>query len=321
MSIRILASALLVALLLRTSVAVAASPLAAAAEWCFPETGLCVGGLFYQYWLDNGGLRQQGLPISPEFDEVNPTNGQVYRTQYFERARFEHHPEYRGTPYEVLLGLLGREQFLAKYPDGAPSLGSGGGRCFENGLCVRGRFADYWEQHGGLRQQGLPISPEFPEISPTNGQEYRVQYFERGRFEYHPENDTPYDVLLGLLGREQFLAKYPGGQPPKPGEPVYQVGVYVSDPTPPTHGEVTVFVDVGRNYQPIGQRYRIETTWRFQSGPRACNATSNIEDGGASCTLNIGAAPAGVPVTIDVLVLLSDGVRLAVRTSFTPRDG
>ncbi len=225
---------------------------------------------------------------------------------------------------EPLLDLVERAagaHLLAATPDGAPSLGSGGSRCFENGLCVRGRFADYWEQHGGLRQQGLPISPEFPEISPTNGQEYRVQYFERGRFEYHPENDTPYDVLLGLLGREQFLAKYPGGQPPKPGEPVYQVGVYVSDPTPPTHGEVTVVVDVGRNYQPIGQRYRIETTWRFQSGPRACNATSNIEDGSASCTLNIGAAPAGVTVTIDVLVLLSDGVRLAVRTSFIPRDG
>ena len=29
--------------------------------------------------------------------------------QYFERARFEHHPEHAGTPYEVLLGHLGRQ--------------------------------------------------------------------------------------------------------------------------------------------------------------------------------------------------------------------
>jgi hypothetical protein len=31
-----------------------------------------------------------------------------------------------------------------------------------------------------------------------------VQYFERARFEYHPENQPPYDVLLGLLGRQLF---------------------------------------------------------------------------------------------------------------------
>jgi hypothetical protein len=28
--------------------------------------------------------------------------------QYFERARFEYHPEFKGTPHEVLLGHLGR---------------------------------------------------------------------------------------------------------------------------------------------------------------------------------------------------------------------
>ena len=40
--------------------------------------------------------------------------------QYFERARFELHPEKAGTPYEVLLGLLGRTAFAAKYPRGQP---------------------------------------------------------------------------------------------------------------------------------------------------------------------------------------------------------
>jgi hypothetical protein len=29
--------------------------------------------------------------------------------QYFERARFEYHPEYAGTDHEVLLGLLGSQ--------------------------------------------------------------------------------------------------------------------------------------------------------------------------------------------------------------------
>ena len=41
--------------------------------------------------------------------ETNPTDGKQYLTQHFERARFEYHPENAGTPYDVLLGLLGRE--------------------------------------------------------------------------------------------------------------------------------------------------------------------------------------------------------------------
>jgi hypothetical protein len=36
----------------------------------------------------------------------------------------------------------------------------------------------------------------------SDGNEYQVQYFERARFELHPENEPPFNVLLGLLGRE-----------------------------------------------------------------------------------------------------------------------
>jgi glucose/arabinose dehydrogenase len=197
---------LIAALLLPGSVALAAGPprAVAAADQCFPATGRCVGGLFYQYWQANGGLAQQGYPISDELDEVSPTDGKTYRTQYFERARFELHPENAGTPYEVLLGLLGREQYQAKYPGGRPP-GGAGDVCFAaTGRCVRGIFYQYWQANGGLAQQGYPLSDEFDEVSPTNGRSYRVQYFERARFEYHPENaGTAYEVLLGLLGREQ----------------------------------------------------------------------------------------------------------------------
>jgi hypothetical protein len=42
---------------------------------------------------------------------------------------------------------------------------------------------------------------------------YTVQYFERARFERHPENQAPYDVLLGLLGIEALVTRY-GGDPP-----------------------------------------------------------------------------------------------------------
>jgi hypothetical protein len=34
----------------------------------------------------------------------------------------------------------------------------------------------------------------------ADGRMYLTQWFERARFEYHPENAAPYDVLLGRLG-------------------------------------------------------------------------------------------------------------------------
>lgn len=79
---------------------------------------------------------------------------------------------------------------------------------------VKGKFLKYWREHGGLPQQGYPISEEMQERSDTDGKLYMVQYFERAVFELHPENAPRNDVLLSLLG--VFLyeqKKYPKGAP------------------------------------------------------------------------------------------------------------
>jgi len=96
----------------------------------------------------------------------------------------------------------------------------------ETGKQVCDRFLEYWQQNGGLAQQGLPLSDEFQEVSAVDGKTYTVQYFERAVFEKHPENARPYDVLLTLLGREKYLAKYPNG----PGGPAPSPS---AQPTPP----------------------------------------------------------------------------------------
>lgn len=100
-------------------------------------------------------------------------------------------------------------------PPAFPDLLRPGNRCFvETGICMGDLFARYWDNNGGLRQQGIGLSPVIWEMSPTDGRGYWVQYFERARFEYHPENTLThpdYIVLLGLTGREQFLTRYPGG--------------------------------------------------------------------------------------------------------------
>ncbi|MGA7731876.1 MAG: hypothetical protein WCD37_11475 [Chloroflexia bacterium] len=83
----------------------------------------------------------------------------------------------------------------------------------QTGKSVCGRFLQYWDAHGGLAQQGYPVSGEFQEASEIDGKTYTVQYFERAVFEAHPENKAPYDVLLSLLGRMKLEERYPGGAP------------------------------------------------------------------------------------------------------------
>lgn len=170
----------------------------------FPVVGHTLAGGFRDYWTAHGGLEQFGYPITEEFIEVSPTDGKPYVTQYFERARFEWHPDNR-PPYDVLLGLLGhtitqgREREEPFRPAQARS--EPGYTYFqptEHNLAPE--FAQYWQTHGGLPVYGYPISESFTEVSPTDGKPYLVQYFERNRLEYHPELPPAYRVSLGLLG-------------------------------------------------------------------------------------------------------------------------
>jgi hypothetical protein len=188
-------------------------PLPGGARRPFPETGKTVSGTFLDYWQRNGGLAQQGYPISEVIGEVSDLNGQPYTVQYFERAVFEYHPEHAGTPFEVLLSQLGTFRYRQKYPQGAPgqtaNTGAGSVLFPETGKRLGGRFLDYWQRNGGLAQQGLPISDEFTEVSDLNGQPYTVQYFERAVFELHPEHaGTPFEVLLSQLGTFRYGEKY-----------------------------------------------------------------------------------------------------------------
>jgi len=175
-------------------------------------TGESTGGIFLKYWQEHGGLAQQGYPISGVFGEQSDLDGRIYTIQYFERAAFEYHPENKGTPYEVLLAQLGTFQYRQKYPNGAPNqrANQDRGTLFfpETSKHLGGTFLKYWQEHGGLQQQGYPISEEFTEVSDLNGKPYTVQYFERAVFEWHPENTPPYNVLLSQLGHFRYFNKY-----------------------------------------------------------------------------------------------------------------
>src|SRR5215203_2702574 len=111
--------ATMAALMLVLPVVGGASPASAqGGSRTFPETGKTVKGQFLTYWTNNGGLAQQGFPISEEIQERSDTDGKTYTVQYFERAVFEMHPELP-TANKVLLSLLGNFLWQQKYPGGA----------------------------------------------------------------------------------------------------------------------------------------------------------------------------------------------------------
>lgn len=200
----------------RNSSALPVTPPASGPCRQFPETGYQVCGPMLQYWDENGGLPVFGYPITAQASQQ--VEGRSYEAQFFERNRLELHPE-NARPYDVLLGRLGADQLAARgidwqqYPKADPNTPH---YFAQTGQAIAPEFWGYWSSHGlefdgrsgksfeeSLALFGLPLSPAMMEKSRTDGGTYLTQYFERARFEYHPENaGTPYVVLLGLLGRE-----------------------------------------------------------------------------------------------------------------------
>lgn len=327
-----------------------------AAEECqnFPQTGFEVCGTFLAYWRTNGGLTQQGFPISRVFDEKNADppsgDGKVHKVQYFQRARFEEHLENQ-PPYNVLLGLLGSEQYTSKYPtepdqdatyyprsdcDLFPATG--------NKVC--GRFLEYWKANGGLAQQGYPISTVFMEQNAPppagDGKIHRVQYFQRARFEEHTENARPYDVLLGLLGAEQYNLKYGANPIPTPTPTPKPTPLPTTPPTnntgscntlqPPASpnlsidasllfpqaagGQQTLCVTANRNGQPVAGA-KITYVVRYKSTNKTFQGNDTDAQGNSSSSWDIGSPSKGFEIKVDMTVTANGETSLKT-VSWTP---
>ena len=183
---------------------------------CFAETQYCLRGAFAQYWQAHGGLDSLGFPITPEITETQTADsGTTQRVvQYTQRARLELHPEFKGTQYEVLLGLLGNSLAEPRLNEGPfrpkPASAAPGTQWFaETQHNLAPPLLTYWTQNGGIDVFGYPRSEQFNEQNQADGKTYLVQYFERNRIEHHLENKgTQYEFQLGLLGVEQFKTLY-----------------------------------------------------------------------------------------------------------------
>ena len=202
-------------LLLAMLVALVRPGSAAPEEQLFPETGWRVGGRLLSFWGASGGLPVFGLPLGPAASTSTPEG--AYVAQIFERERLELHPQL-AAPYDVLLGRLGDELLRRQGRDwraeGKGQQLPGSCRTFaQTSRTVCGAFLDYWRGHGlefgdagtsereALALFGLPLTAPRTETN-SSGDRVLTQWFERARFEHHPNNPAPYNVLLGRLGAE-----------------------------------------------------------------------------------------------------------------------
>ena len=221
-----------------------------------PQTGHHLEGDFLTYWRANGRAPLLGYPISERLVEDGVT------VQYFERVRLELHPD-AAPDGRVVVSALGREAAeyrpwtRERWAGAVPFLSVSGAwrgrdpfarlavaaftvdpddhRFFpETGHTLRYSFKLCWEANGGAARFGAPLSEEFAELSPIDGKVYTTQYFERARFEYHPETPNNYSVVLTPLGTAaaQRRGLDTGAVARSADVPEYAEALFVPPPTP-----------------------------------------------------------------------------------------
>jgi len=218
----------------------------------FPDSGHQVSPEFLEkYSSIPNGQEIYGDPITNAFVDVH--SGLL--VQYFEKARFEYHPD-ETEDLQVKLTPLGEFLYeagdIVSIPENFPSC-----RMYrETGQPVCYAFLDFFEKNGGVLQFGYPISG----FEIHDG--WISQYFQRARLEWHPERQSGNRVVITNLGTEYFHFR---GEDPTLLQPVLesniprqgvfglQVHAFVSKPFLPILGdqqELYVIV-YDQNYNPL----------------------------------------------------------------------
>jgi hypothetical protein len=162
----------------------------------FPSTAHNVSGEFWTYYQSIPNASYVfGAPITEQFTDAQ--SGRL--VQYFQRARFEYYPE-NPSDQHVKLTALGSYVFQHSKPEGTLDMFTPIGCRFyaDTGFSLCYAFLEFFDRNGGESIFGKPTTP----FVFYNGR--IVQYFERARFEWFPENADGEKVVLAELGRIYF---------------------------------------------------------------------------------------------------------------------
>jgi hypothetical protein len=313
--------AIAVSLIVGWTLTFAAPALAQTPSRYFSETGHSVSGVFLTFFDTRGGLEIFGYPITDQFEE----NGRL--VQYFQQVRMEWHPE-NPEPYTVQLGLLGDLLGHRAPPIPAsqvPAANHPQRRYYsETGHTLSYAFLAYYDAHGGLDIFGYPIT----EFIVENGR--IVQYFQRGKMEWHPENPRDRRVQLGFLG-EIYAEKYVDPEWLKLSAPSLGPAPSVTRATAATinisaslkyaitgrSGTQTLYVYVTDQWGKEVQGARVSFVAHYSDGDRSFDMPPTDSNGYTSDTFDVGNPLPGYAVVIDVRATF-DGQSASSQTSFLP---
>ncbi|MBI3241999.1 MAG: hypothetical protein HYZ49_06870 [Chloroflexi bacterium] len=284
-------------------------------ERYFDETGHAVRGPFLKFFDEHGGLEIFGFPITDEY--VNE-NGRL--VQYFQRARFEWHPE-NPADFQVQLGLLGDQLGYSRprlEPGQIPAANNPHCKYFpETGHSVCYAFLDYFKAKGGLDVFGYPISEAITQSDRI------IQYFQRAQMEWHPEKPTNQKVQLALIGSVAFdiLGEDRDELLPKPSQlrNVTSLTTWASVQKPVTGrtGSQTIYVYVGDQHKQAIQGALVTAIVHFASGDQSYTLALTDTRGLTHLEIPFGQTRPGERVSIDIDVKFRN-LNNRTRTSFLP---
>ena len=277
----------------------------------FPETGHQVKGDFLRFYKSVPDPQLVfGYPIT---EQMTSKDGKT--VQYFQRARFEAHPE---LPENQRVQLTSVGQALYQPANQLRLSNTAGCDLFPTDYSVCFAFLDFYRANGGPAQFGNPISPfEFHE-------NLIVQYFEKARFEWRADRPEDQRVVLTDLGRLYFdqLGEDPAQL--KPVQPLdatinavlsIKVRAFVLKPLTRSSGQQTVYVIVqNQTFQAVSNATgKVTISWPDGRTEDYFFVTNSA--GLGTVTFNFADQKQGELVPIDIAVVYQ-GLAGTTRTSF-----
>ena len=152
----------------------------------FSRTGHRISGVFLEkYTSTQNGQQIYGDPITDAFEDEQSG----LTVQYFEKARFELHSD-AAIDLQVQLTPLGEFLYEAGEIISVPANFPSCRIYYETNQSVCYAFLDFFDANGGVTQFGYPISG----FEIHDG--WISQYFQRARFEWHPERQMGERVMI-----------------------------------------------------------------------------------------------------------------------------
>jgi len=264
--------------------------------------GFNIQGEFLKFYRSaSDPLLVFGYPITDEF--IDPDTGLT--TQYFQRARLELVSTTAGPM--VQLAPLGTHLHTSDAPTAPIPINGSACRYFQQtGKNVCYAFLQFYDGNNGPVFFGNPIS----DVEIRDGR--YVQYFERARMEWQPDNPTDQHVVLTDLGAIEFYARdirpvtlrdFIFQAPDITGNITnLQVRAFVDQALLPVYSQQTVYIIVqDQNLAPVqSANINVKVYYPGRAEPQLLTPFITTENGLSSEQFSIDNIPANYVVRIEV---------------------